>query len=448
MIGKTIGHYEIVEQLGAGGMGVVYRARDTRLNRSVAFKVLSAQFATDPDRRRRFLQEARSAGAVNHPAIAQIYDADEADGVAYITMEFVEGRTVRSLIANRELDLLAALEVGTQVAEGLQKAHDARIVHRDIKSDNIMVTPDGHAKILDFGLAKPMEPESSAGDADADAMITRTMEATQAGMVVGTIGYMSPEQARGRALDHRSDLFSLGVVLYEMVTGEMPFRGESPLDTLHAIAFEETRPVTALRSHLPPGLQRVIAKCLRKQPEDRYTSASLLAKDLRAVTHEIDSGISETMPLAERVREAAAFLGVTTPGPWLIPAVLAVMLVLGLVSVIVTDNNALAPLIFVSGAGLLVYRRARNRRPRLMAAFAKRAAKMPEVQLITLQDPQVVVVVTNPLAKTYVHLNAAMDRTNAKLFFGDRFTLSIRHDLPDEDVRNLLARPGVLFARD
>lgn len=454
MIGRSIGHYEIVEELGSGGMGVVYRARDTRLHRSVAFKVLSQEFASDPDRRRRFLQEARSASSVNHPAIAQIHDADEADGVAYIAMELVEGRTVRELVQSRELDLLAALEVGAQVAEGLQKAHDANLVHRDIKSDNIMVTPDGHAKILDFGLAKPIDAgDGGNGEADPDATIMRTLEATQAGMVVGTIGYMSPEQARGRSLDHRSDLFSLGIVLYEMVTGEMPFRGESPLDTLHAIAFEETRPVTTVRRNLPPRLQRVVGRCLRKNPDDRYPSASALARDLKSVAREVDSGITQGVPIADRLRDfAAAFGGKAmeprAPGMWMIPAALLGLIGIALLLSIAFDKDGLTPLIPFALIGLVVYRRARNKRERLLRGFAKKVARLGEVQLVTASDPQVTVVVRDPLAKTYVHLNAAMERTNRKLYFGEKFTLSIRENVEDEEFRGLAARAGALFARD
>jgi len=305
LVGRTLAHYQIVEQLGAGGMGVVYRGLDTRLNRSVAIKVLPDELTADPDRKARFLQEARSASAVNHPAIAQIYGVDEVDGVVFIAMELVEGRTVRRLVADRELDSLGAVEIGTQVAEGLAKAHEAGIVHRDVKSDNIIVTPEGHAKILDFGLAKPFgSGEGGPNDGeDPEATVMRTLQATQAGMVVGTIGYMSPEQARSRPLDHRSDIFSLGIVLYEMVTGELPFRGESPLDTLHAIAFEETRPVTAVRAHLPPSLHRVVSRCLRKRPEDRYESATDVARELRIVAKEIDSGITRGTPLVDRLRD-------------------------------------------------------------------------------------------------------------------------------------------------
>ncbi len=449
MIGKTLSHYEIVEKLGAGGMGVVYRARDTRLNRSVAFKVLSDEYAADPERRRRFVQEARTASAVNHPAIAQIYDADEADGIVFIAMEFVDGRTVRELVIARELDLLSAIEVATQVAEGLEKAHGAKIIHRDIKSDNIMVTPDGHAKILDFGLAKPLEPDGTdGGDADPEATLMETVQATQAGMVVGTISYMSPEQARGHELDHRSDLFSLGIVLYEMVAGERPFRGESPLDTLHAIAFEETKSVTSLRANLPPSINRVITKCLRKKPEDRYGSAAQLARDLKAVRAEVDSGISRAVPLAERVRETAAAFRQRAPGGRIVPAVLGGLFVIAMAEMIFLDSGALSVLIPLSVVGLLVYRRARNKRPRLMKGFAKKVSKQSEVRVVVVQDPEVTVVVENPLAKTYVHLNAALDRANKKLFFGGRFSMIVRENLPEHELRELLMRPGVLFVRD
>ena len=219
----------------------------------MALKFLPAEFTRDPERKRRFFQEARAASAVNHPAIAQIYDVDEVDGAAFIVMELVAGKTVRKLLENRELDLLGALEIGQQVAGGLARAHEAGIVHRDIKAENMMVTPDGHAKILDFGLAKLLEPPGAARESPSaeDISHLETLARTQAGMVLGTLRYMSPEQARGLAVDHRSDIFSLGIVIYEMVTGQAPFTGNSPVDTLHAIAFEETRPVTALRRTCP-----------------------------------------------------------------------------------------------------------------------------------------------------------------------------------------------------
>ncbi|GJM45238.1 MAG: hypothetical protein DHS20C21_20800 [Gemmatimonadota bacterium] len=449
MIGRSLSHYEILEELGSGGMGVVYRARDERLHRSVAFKVLSERFAKDPDRRRRFLQEARSASAVNHPAIAQVYDADEADGVAFIAMEFVEGRTIRELVDGRELDALGAVEIVIQVAEGLARAHEAGIVHRDIKSENIMVTADGHAKILDFGLAKSLEaPTSAEGDADPEATIMRSLAATQEGMVVGTIGYMSPEQARGRDLDHRSDLFSLGIVLYEMVTGQRPFQGESALDTLHAIAFDETTPVTAIRANLPASLHRTIMKCLRKRPEDRYESAELLVRDLRGVSREIDSGISQARPLMDRLREGMESLRDQRERRWVLPAALAgLVLLVGLV-VWLTDSGAVAGLLPFAFIGLLIYRRARGKRFRLVKSLAKKAAKMDEVRVVAHRDPQVILVVEAPLAKTFVHLNSMIEQINGKLFFGARFELVVRENLRGQELRTLLAAPGVVYVSD
>jgi serine/threonine protein kinase len=445
MIGQTLGHYEITEKIGAGGMGVVYRARDTRLNRSVAFKVLSEDFVSDPERRRRFLQEARSASAVNHPAIAQIYDVNEADGVAFIAMELVEGRTVRQLVADRELDLLGAVEVAIQVADGLAKAHDAKIVHRDIKSDNIMVTPDGHAKILDFGLAKPFGDSDSSDGEDPEATLMKTL-ATNPGMVIGTLAYMSPEQARGRDVDPRSDLFSLGIVIYEMVAGQLPFHGESPLDTLHAIAFEETRPVTAIRTNVPPSLHRAITKCLRKQPQDRYESAGELSRDLRTVVREIDSGISHAVPLSERLRDGIANLRETKASGWMLPA--AVLVGVLVIVALIFRSDVFPSLITFAIIGFLVYRRFKTKRHRLVRGFAKQAAKMQEVRLVSVHDAQVTVIVQQPLAKTYVHLNSLLDRMNNKFFIGERFTLSVREDPPGSEIRRLLESTGVAYVGD
>ena len=449
MLGRTVKHYRIEETLGKGGMGVVYRARDVRLDRPVALKFLPAEFTRDEDRKRRFFQEARAACAVNHPAIAQVYDVDEDEGAAFIVMELVAGKTVRKLLENRELDLLGALEIGIQVASGLARAHETGIVHRDIKAENIMVTPDGHAKILDFGLAKLLEPPSAARDAPSPEDISHleTLARTQAGMVLGTLRYMSPEQARGLSVDHRSDIFSLGIVIYEMVTGQPPFTGNSPVDTLHAIAFEETRSITALKANLPPSLQRVIGRALRKRREDRYPHARELAADLKAVQREVESGISGATPLKARLEDALRSLRDATPGPWLLPALGAALVALVLLAV--TRPDDWVPFVFVVGLpALFAYRRFRHRRHHLLRRFVAKVGKMPEVQMVSVSGTEVTVVADKALAKTYVRINALMDSVNTKMFFGEPFTVTVREDVSADEAHSLLSRPGVLFVRD
>ncbi len=447
MVGTTIKHYRIDGTLGKGGMGIVYLARDLHLNRPVALKVLPEHLTSDPDRRRRFLREARAASAVNHPAIAQVYDVDETEHGIFIVMELVEGRTVRDLVAARELDLLGAVEIAVQVAQGLAKAHEAGIIHRDIKADNIMVTPDGHAKILDFGLAKLLEPERrgpESGPGESPSLIdTRT----KVGVVLGTVGSMSPEQARGLPVDHRSDLFSLGIVLYEMVTGQPPFAGDSPIDTLHAIAYQETRPVTTIRASLPASLERVISRCLRKKPEERHASARELAQDLKKVEREIESGISTPMPLRERVRDALRSLKDRTPGEWALPLGGAVVAG-GLLYLVFAEGKVTAPgVVFFVLGGLLVYRRLRNRGRRLMKRFASKVKKMPEVRLVAVDGPRATVVVDRALAKTYVRINALMDGVNRKMYTGDAYSVVIRDDLTRDEVLALLRGPGVAYVR-
>jgi hypothetical protein len=387
---------------------------------------------------------------VNHPAIAQIYDVDEdADGNAFIVMELVAGKTVRRLLENRELDLLGALEIGAQVASGLARAHEAGIVHRDIKADNIMVTPDGHAKVLDFGLAKLLEPPGAARDSPSPEDISHleTLARTQAGMVLGTLRYMSPEQARGLAVDHRSDIFSLGIVIYEMVTGQPPFTGSSPVDTLHAIAFEETRPVTALKANLPASLQRVIGRALRKRREDRYPDARELAADLKAVQREVESGISGATPLRARLEDALRSLRDSSPGPWVLPVLGAAGVALAVLAIVRPDEWGGA-IVVIGVPALLFYRRFRHRRRHLLRKFAAKVQKLPEVRLITAAGNQVTVVVDKALAKTYVRVNALMDSVNGKLFFGEPFTVKVRDDVSPEETRSLLAGTDVLFVRD
>jgi predicted Ser/Thr protein kinase len=448
MIGQAIKHYQVEELLGQGGMGVVYRARDTRLGRPVALKVLPPEFTRDQDRKGRFLQEARAAAAVTHPSIAQVYDVDEGPEGLFIAMELVEGKTVKALIQGRELDLLGALEIATQVGGGLQKAHEAGVVHRDIKPENIVVTPDGHAKILDFGLAKLLEP--TAPQAPEGISHMETLAKTQAGFVLGTLRYMSPEQARGQAVDHRSDIFSLGIVLYEMVTGQLPFSGTTALDTLHAIAFEETRPMTALRPNLPPSLQRVVTRCLRKRPQDRYPDAKELVGDLKTIQREVESGISSKAPLGARLQEQWASLRDRTLGEWLLPGLALVIALAVLLSVFFRPavENVVPGLIFPAIAALLVWRRFRNRRLRLARRFVAKVRKMAEVRLVALDGMRFTVVADRAQAKTYVRANALLDGVNSSMFFGDPFTLVIREGVSPEEEKALLSGPGVLYVRE
>ena len=453
MIGQTLKHYEVEEQLGKGGMGVVYRARDTRLGRPVALKVLPPEFSEDEGRKSRFLQEARAASAVNHPAIAQVYDVDEGPEGLFIAMELVEGQTVKALIQARELDLLGSLEIAMQVASGLQKAHEAGIVHRDIKPDNVVVTPDGHAKILDFGLAKLLEPDQPTSVPSADEIShMETIAKTQAGFVLGTLRYMSPEQARGQAVDHRSDIFSLGVLLYEMVTGQLPFSGATPLDTLHAIAFEETRPVTAIRPNIPPSLQRVVTRCLRKKAQDRYPDARELLGDLKTVQKEVESGVSSKVPLGVRLQEHWESLRSRTPGEWLLPmavavAVLAVILVMVLGSR--GEGDGIPGTLFLFGiVGLFVWRRSRNRRIRLARRAAKKISRMEEIYLIALHGMRLTVLADQARARTYVRVNAIVDAVNSSMFYGEPFSVVVRDEVSPEDHQSLLTGPGILYVRD
>ncbi len=446
MIGQAIKHYEVEELLGKGGMGVVYKARDTRLGRPVALKLLPPDLTRDLNRKARFFQEARAASAVNHPAIAQVYDVDEGPDGLFIAMELVEGKTVKALIQGRELDVLGALEIAGQVAGGLQKAHEAGIVHRDIKPENLVVTPDGHAKILDFGLAKLLEaPRESPPDGISHM---ETLAKTQAGFVLGTLRYMSPEQARGQAVDHRSDIFSLGIVLYEMVTGQLPFSGASALDTLHAIAFEETRPMTALRPNLPPSLQRVVTRCLRKRAPDRYPDAKELAADLKTVQREVESGISSRVSLAARLQERWRLMLDRSLGEWLLPGVIGVVVLAVLISLFFGGEGTGPGLVFSAVGALVVWRRIRNRRLRLARRFVGKVKKIAEVRLVALDGMRFTIVADQAQARTYLRANAALDSVNASMFFGDPFTLVVRDALGPEEEKALLVGPGILYLRE
>lgn len=445
MIGQTLKNYVVEEMLGKGGMGVVYRALDTRLNRRVALKMLPPELVRDNDRRRRFVQEARAASAVNHPAIAQIYEIEEEGDAVYIVMELVDGSTVRELVARKELDLNAALEVGIQVADALARAHEAGIVHRDIKSDNVMVTRDGHPKILDFGLAKLLDPTAGGAGADAASTQIETLARTQAGMIMGTVAYMSPEQARGLPADKRSDVFSFGIVLYEMVAGRLPFAGASALDTMHAIAFDRTQPVTELRSDVPWSLQRTIERCLQKRPEDRYQDLRKTVSDLKAVKREVESGVSGRMPVSERLRGWMG--GFTTRG--VIWAAVGGAIAGGLlIAMLVGHNWDMGPFLLLLLGGMFLFRRLRNRGQREMLRFVKKASGMREVRLITFHNGQFTVVADKPTAKSFLKLNSLLTQANGRLYRGEPMTMVVLEEVGEDEMKKILSSPGVQFLRD
>ena len=287
----NLSHYRILSKIGEGGMGEVYCAQDTRLDRKVALKVLPVHLATHRDRMERFVREAKSAAALNHPNIAQIYEIGEHSGTHYIAMEFVDGVTLRQKLQQEPTDLRKTLHHIQQVAEGLAKAHAAGIVHRDLKPDNIMITVDGHAKILDFGLAKliePATPRPPVGEAVSQAPTVLQSHSTP-GLIMGTVGYMSPEQAQGRVndIDHRSDIFSFGCVLFEAVTKRKPFAGKDTLDSLHATVHAATPDVRELNAAAPDDLQRIVRRCLAKDPDRRYQSIKEVAIELEELWHEL-----------------------------------------------------------------------------------------------------------------------------------------------------------------
>jgi Tol biopolymer transport system component len=279
--GTRLGPYEIVSPLGAGGMGDVYRARDARLGRDVAVKVLPHGFSVDEDRLRRFEQEARAAGALNHPNILGIHDIGTHDGAPYVVSELLDGETLRARIGDSPLPQRKALDYATQIAKGLAAAHDRGIVHRDLKPDNLFVTRDGRVKILDFGLAKITEPQ--AGESETRLAAAGPPQ-TSEGTTLGTVGYMSPEQVRGQNVDHRSDIFSFGVVLYEMLTGRRAFQGDSAVETMNAILKEDPKIAGNGGPPLPPGLDRIVLHCLEKSPEERFQSARDVAFDIEALS--------------------------------------------------------------------------------------------------------------------------------------------------------------------
>jgi serine/threonine protein kinase len=290
MTGRTLSHYLIEEKLGQGGMGVVYKARDTRLDRCVALKVLPADKVADAERKRRFIQEAKAASALNHPNIITIHDIDQADAVDFIAMEHVEGKTLDHVIPRNGMRLNELLKYAIQIAGALSRAHAAGIIHRDIKPANIMVTPDGHVKVLDFGLAKLTEATEDNTQAPTAPMKAVDADGTGEGTILGTIAYMSPEQAEGKKVDARSDIFSFGSVLYEMATGRRAFQDETKISTLAAILNKEPPPVREIAADAPRDLEKIIARCLRKDPNRRFQHMADVKVALEELKEESESG--------------------------------------------------------------------------------------------------------------------------------------------------------------
>ena len=286
--------YEVLGLLGAGGMGEVYRARDPVLKREVAIKVLPTFVSQNPDRLRRFEQEAQAAAALNHPNILAVYQFGVFEGAPYLVSELLVGETLRQQLEHGPLPVRKAIDTGVQIAHGIAAAHEKGIVHRDLKPENLFVTKDGRVKILDFGLAKLMQPQ-----ADSDAPGPTATHATEPGVVMGTAGYMSPEQVRGRPVDHRADIFAFGAILYEMLAGKRAFQRSTSADTMAAILNEDPPGISQIVQSTPPGLQRVVHRCLEKNPEQRFQSASDLAFALEALS---ESGISSgaAMPVPDR----------------------------------------------------------------------------------------------------------------------------------------------------
>jgi len=310
LIGRTLSHYHITAAIGAGGMGEVYRANDTKLGRDVALKVLSAQMAHDPDRLARFQREARSVAALNHPHIVTIFSVEEAEGVHFLTMELVEGQSLERLIPAGGLPVERIVEIASALAEALTAAHEKGIVHRDLKPANVMLTDDGRVKVLDFGLAKDVRADKSS-----DATQTFAGQ-TAMGVVMGTPTYMSPEQVAGRVLDHGTDIFSLGVILYEMASGRRPFEGASSAELASAILRDTPRPLSELRADLPEELGLLIQRCLDKDPQDRFPSARDLRDALRGVTASAPSIRTATAPAPRPVVEGNSGAARVEEGFW------------------------------------------------------------------------------------------------------------------------------------
>ncbi len=314
LAGRRISHYEILQKLGEGGMGSVYKARDTRLARLVAIKTLPREKVEDPDRKRRFVQEAKAASALNHPNIVSVYDIDRAGGVEFIAMEYVPGKTLGEMIGRKGLPLGRALEYAVQMAGALAAAHAAGIVHRDLKPANVMVTETGVVKLLDFGVAKLTQPHETG------ASVGSVPVETDKGVIVGTTAYMSPEQAEGKPVDARSDIFSFGSVLYEMVTGRRAFQGDTSMSTLAAIIEKDPKPVREIAEDVPELLERLIQQCLRKQPARRFQHMDDVKVQLETLKEDSESG-KLVAPARRRQKRLSHWLAIAAGMVLLVAAV-------------------------------------------------------------------------------------------------------------------------------
>ena len=323
LVGRQVGPYKIHSLLGVGGMGEVYLAQDPRLDRAIALKILPTELASDPDRIRRFIREARAASGLKHPNVATIYEIGKSDEFHFIAMEYVEGQTLADKISGRPLPIAEIVDIGIQVADALDEAHRKGITHRDIKPANLMLTSREQVKILDFGLAKVTRPEGQALGSDISTVVK-----TETGVVMGTVQYMSPEQVLGKEVDHRTDIFSLGVVLYEMATGRLPFTGTSSSETMDRVLHGQPEAIARFNYDVPAELERIIRKCLEKDRERRYQSARDLLIDLKNLKRDSDSGkAAEVLPRRERWEERLTFR--RSRWRWAWAALLPVLLVAG-----------------------------------------------------------------------------------------------------------------------
>jgi serine/threonine protein kinase len=350
MVGRKVAQYQFLEKLGAGGMGEIYKAQDTRLGRIVAIKALPSAKSGDPDRRRRFLQEAQAASGLNHPSIITIHDVISEGDTEFMVMEFVSGKTLNDLIPKGGLRVPQALKYALQTSDALNAAHNAGIVHRDLKPANIMVTDSGLVKVLDFGLAKLTDRGATTQLGEDAETIATTSPLTVEGSIIGTVSYMSPEQAQGKKVDTRSDIFAFGAVLYEMLTGRRAFEGESSLSTLSAILRDAVKPMIEVAPDVPPQLEEVIHRCLKKNPDERWQSMHDVQAALATLKRESDSGSLYTSRTASSARSPMSSSGVAGPPSSVAPGTRGP----ATVAPPATDAKKLNPIVLAAAAVILV----------------------------------------------------------------------------------------------